>query len=164
METHALNRLITEWLARAHPAPETAQAEWAHHGVALLPLGVLFAAVRLPGDLVHAAVGSHAHAQVAAVLQERLQGPVIHDYRTTGPCYYALINWGAGVVQQLDQDEDAPCLGKDTYLGVPRLDRQEPPGTYWTVSPKYDGNLCVPQAVRDLIVAGRQELAQHAAV
>lgn len=157
-----MDRLITEWLARAHPVPQQAHAEWSHQGVALLPLGGLFAAVRLPCELVQAAVGYEEPALIAAAIQEWLSGPVIHDHRTAGATYYALINWGAGVIQQLEQAEDAPCLGKGTYLGVPRIDRREPPGTYWVVPPRRDGDLCRPAAVRSLVAAGRCELAQRA--
>jgi hypothetical protein len=160
MEPQALNRLITEWLARAHPAPEQARAEWSNQGVALLPLGRRFAAVRLPGAMVHAAAGSDVPDIVAKALSERLSGPVIHDHRTAGPTYYALIQWHAGLVW--DYGETAPCLQGDTYLGVPRIDRREPPGTYWVVAPRYDGDLCRPQAVRELIDAGHQQLIQHA--
>jgi hypothetical protein len=157
-----MDRLITEWLDRAHPVPQRARAEWSTQGVALLPLGELFCAVRLPGELVYAAVSSADTDQVAAILGELLRGPVIHDHRTTGATYYALINWGAGVIQQLERAEDTPCLGQGTYLGVPRIDRRKPPGTYWVVPPRYDGDLCRPAAVRSLIAAGRQELAQRA--
>ncbi|MEV6947053.1 hypothetical protein AB0N07_34850 [Streptomyces sp. NPDC051172] len=157
-----MDRLISEWLARAHPVPQRARAEWSNQAVALLPLGGLFAAVRLPGELVHAAVNSEDASQVASALDALLQGPVIHDHRTTGPTYYALINWGAGVIQQMDHNEDAPCLSTGTYLGVPRIDRREPPGTYWVVPPRYDGDLCRPGAVRSLIAKGRRTLALHA--
>ncbi|WP_416985940.1 hypothetical protein [Streptomyces sp. T028] len=125
--------------------------------MALLPLSGLFAAVRLPGELVHAAIGCEEPCQVAVALRERLQGPVIHDHRTTGPTYYVLIQWHAGLVW--DYAEAAPCLYGDTYLGVPRLDRLEPPGTYWVVPPRYDGDLCRPQFVRELVDAGRRQLA-----
>jgi len=157
-----MDRLISEWLARAHPVPRQARADWSNQGVALLPLGNLFAAVRLPGGLVCAAVGCEEPDQVAVALDELLHGPVIHDHRNTGATYYALINWGAGVIQQVEQDEDAPCLGKGTYLGVPRIDRRQPPGTYWVVPPRYDGDLCRPRAVRSLVATGRRKLAQHA--
>jgi hypothetical protein len=157
-----MDRLISEWLARAHPVPQQARTEWSKQGVALLPLGGLFAAVRLPGELVYAALRCEDPDQVAAALRVWLRGPVIHDHRTAGATYYALINWGAGVIQQMDQEEDAPCLGQGTYLGVPRIDRREPPGTYWVVAPQHDGDLCRPAAVRSLIATGRQELAQRA--
>ncbi|MGW1746741.1 hypothetical protein ACWCRD_14190 [Streptomyces sp. NPDC002092] len=158
-----MDRLISEWLARAHPVPQRAHAEWARQGVTLLPLGKLFCAVRLPGDLVYAAVSSADADQVADALGKLLHGPVIHDHRNTGAMYYALINWGAGVIQEMDQNQDAPCLGAGTYLGVPRIDRREPPGIYWVVPPRYDGDLCRPGAVRSLVANGRRRLALRAA-
>jgi hypothetical protein len=156
----ALDRAITEWLARAHPVPQQARVEWSHQGVALLPLGRQFAAVRVAGSLVHAALRSDDPGAVADGLFLRLRGPVIHDHRTAGPTYYALIQWHAGLVW--DYGETAPCLQGETYLGVPRIDRREPPGTYWAVAPRYEGDLCRPQAVRELIDAGRGQLALHA--
>ncbi|WP_051827475.1 hypothetical protein [Streptomyces bicolor] len=158
----ALDRTISEWLARAHPAPQQACSEWSDQGVALLPLGRLFAAIRVPADLVYAAVGSEDSAQVADILRMWLRGPVIHDHRSVGPTYYALIQWHAGLVW--DYGEHAPCLHGDTYLGVPRIDRREPPGTYWVVPPRFEGDLCRPQAVRELIDAGRRQIASHASV
>ncbi|ANS65504.1 hypothetical protein SLINC_3280 [Streptomyces lincolnensis] len=157
-----MDRLISEWLARAHPVPEQVLAEWSSQGVALLPLGELFAAVRLSGALVHAATGSEQPDQVAAALKEQLRGPVIHDPRGTNQTYYPLIQWHAGLVW--DYNRSAPCLRDDTYLGVPRLDLREPPGAYWAVPPCYDGNLCRPQAVRDLIDAGHRQLIQQLSV
>ncbi|MFE9440978.1 hypothetical protein ACFYO2_18650 [Streptomyces sp. NPDC006602] len=162
METQVLNRLIAEWLALAHPAPAQVRAEWSNQGVALLPLGRRFAAVRLSGVLVYAALDSDDPSVVAEALFERLRGPVIHDNRTAGPTYYALIQWHAGLVW--DYNRSAPCLRDDTYLGVPRIDRREPPGTYWVVPPRYDGDLCRPQAVRELVDAGHRQLIQQTLV
>jgi hypothetical protein len=50
-------------------------------------------------------------------------------------------------------------LGPGVYLGVPRIDRRQPPGTYWVVPPRYAGDLCRPQAVAALIEVGRRQLA-----
>lgn len=158
----ALDRAIAEWLAGAHPVPEQAREEWSSQGVALLPLGQRFAAVRLAGVLVYAALDSEDLGVVTEALSERLRGPVIHDNRAAGPTYYALIQWHAGLVW--DYNRSAPCLRDDTYLGVPRIDRREPPGTYWIVPPRYDGNLCRPQAVRDLVDAGHRQLIQQTLV
>lgn len=162
METHVLDRLIAEWLARAHPVPDQVRAEWSSQGVALLPLGRRFAAVRLSGVLVYAALDSDDPGVVAEALAERLRGPVIHDNRAAVSTYYALIQWHAGLVW--DCNRSAPCLRDDTYLGVPRIDRREPPGTYWVVPPRYDGDLCRPQAVRDLVDAGHRQLIQQTLV
>ncbi|GAA3839237.1 hypothetical protein GCM10022206_91890 [Streptomyces chiangmaiensis] len=151
-------RAISEWLARAHPVPERARTEWATQGVALLPLGARFCAVRMKADVVHAAVATEDPSQVSAALGELLRGPVIHDRRTVGGTYYALIQWHAGLVWA--HQELAPCFGQDTYLGVPRVDRRDPPGAHWVVAPRYEGNLCVPRAVTALIEVGRRRLAE----
>ena len=60
VHTSADRRLATEhWLLSTLPEPsrERARVEWQEHSVALLPLGTLFSAVRLPLDLVLAAAG-----------------------------------------------------------------------------------------------------------
>ncbi|MCX4700443.1 hypothetical protein [Streptomyces sp. NBC_01373] len=112
--------------------------------------------------LVYAALDSDDPGLVAEALSDRLRGPVIHDSRAAGPTYYALIQWHAGLVW--DYNRSAPCLRDDTYLGVPRIDRREPPGTYWVVPPRYDGDLCRPQAVRDLVDVGHRQLIQQTLV
>lgn len=153
MDRATLDGYITAWLARAHPHPEQAHAEWNERGVALLPLGARFSVVRLPERLVHAAVGSTDLDTVEAALAERLQGPVIRDTFANGRPYYPLIQWHAGVVWETD--EDAPCLGEGTYMGVPSLGRVTPPGTYWLIRPRVEGDLCRPEAVQRLIQQAR---------
>ncbi|MFF0737729.1 hypothetical protein ACFYVK_39720 [Streptomyces chartreusis] len=81
--------VVRQWLATAHEIPARAQAEWADQGVALLPLGRRFAAIRIPGTLIDAAVGSDTPDRVAGVLRTVLDGPVIHDRLSTGPVHYA---------------------------------------------------------------------------
>jgi hypothetical protein len=156
----AVDRLIAEWLSRAHPVPEQALAEWSAQRVALLPLGERFAAVRVAADVLHAAVGREEPGRVADALAWLRTGPVIHDHRTAEATYYALIQAHAGLVGS--EDLLAPCLGKGTYLGVPRIDRREPPGTYWVVPPRHDGDLCHPETVRSLVRTGRQALTHYA--
>lgn len=156
----ALDRAITEWLVRAHPAPDRARAEWATQGVALLPLGERFAAVRVAADVVHAAVSSDHRDQVAMVLGELLGGSIIYDRRVAGGTYYALIQGHAGLVWAYDKF--ATCLGHGTYLGVPRIDRQQPPGTYWVIPPRHEGDLVAPRNLVALIKAGRRRLANSA--
>jgi hypothetical protein len=156
----ASERAIAEWLTREHPTPIQVWTEWAAHGVALLPLGKRFAAVRMTMDVVHAAVGSDSADQVAEVLVALLDGPVVYDRRVTGATYYALVQWHPDLVWA--HDEVAPCLGRGIYLGVPRIDRRKPPGTYWVVAPRYAGDLCAPEAVAALVDIGRQRLLQSA--
>jgi hypothetical protein len=156
----ALGRVIAGWLAQAHPAPERAREEWATQGVALLPLGERFAAVRMPSDVVHAAVETEDPDQVAVLLGELLGGSVIYDRRVAGGTYYALIQGHAGLVWPYD--DVATCLGHGTYLGVPRIDRQQPPGTYWVIPPRYEGDLCAPRRIVALVEPGRSRITEHA--
>ncbi|MGW2134291.1 putative ATP-grasp-modified RiPP [Streptomyces coelicoflavus] len=155
----ALDRAISEWLARSDPDPERVRREWAAQGVALLPLGERFAAVRMPARFVHAAVRSEKLDEVAVALGESIGGSVIHDRRAIGgSTYYALIQGHAGLVWPYD--DVATCLGHGSCLGVPRIDRQEPPGTYWVVPPRYEGDLCAPRAITALVRNGQAQLAQ----
>lgn len=139
-----------EWLARAQQQPAHAWHEWSETGVAMLPLGRRFVAPRLSEELGHAALGGrHAPAEVASVLMQFLDGPVIFDGRSMGGTYYPLMRpLGASVWEHQDV---APLLAEGTFLGVPRLDRLEPPGTYWAVPPRAAGDLCEPAAVDALI-------------
>lgn len=160
MNRDATERAITEWLARTHPDPAQAHTEWVEHGIALLPLGRRFAVVRVPERLIHAALGTSHLDEITRLLTDRLKGPVIRDSRSMGTPYYALIEWHAGLVW--DTDEEAPCLGDGTHMGVPRLDVVAPPGAYWLVPPRDAGDLCRPQAVRDLIEDARSVLVAAA--
>ncbi|MFC8679823.1 hypothetical protein ACFUEN_44985 [Streptomyces griseorubiginosus] len=149
--------LIDSWLALCHGNPRSARDEWQTQGVALIPMGYRLCAVRLRGDLVRAAVGSDDENEVAAALADRLGGAVISDHRSViTDRYYALINTHAGLVWDLE--EDAPCLGEGVFLGVPALQRRRPPGAYWAVPPRYEGDLCRPESVRLLVADGLREL------
>lgn len=149
-----MERAIMTWLSRAHPVPAQAYAEWSNCGVALLPCGKQFAAVRVPSPLMHEAVGSENADEVKAALQTMLSGPVLIDYRGTGAgVYFVLVQWHAGLVWE--PDDEAPCLTTDTYLGVPLITRTEPPGPHWVIPPSFDGHLCQPRLVRELIARGR---------
>jgi hypothetical protein len=148
--------VITHWLATTHKVPSRAYTEWTDQGVALLPLGRRFNAIRIPGDLLHAATHSSAPERVAQTMRDMLDGPVIHDHLTTGPTYYALVPYrprtpwlGAN---------DTPLLGPDTYLGIPALEHTTPPGTYWVTPPRHRGDLCAHDTVFDLILTGRRAL------
>jgi hypothetical protein len=147
---------IIEWLARVHGQPRKAEAEWQAQGVALLPMGDRLSAIRLRGELVHAACGTDDPGQVAAALAELLDGAVIRDRPPADVTYYALIEAHAGLVW--DREDDAPCLGDGFYLGVPALHRLAPPGPYWVLPPRRESDLCRPQAVRDLIATGLERL------
>ena len=155
----ALATALGAWFARSRPTPEQAHREWRESGVALLPLGSRFDAVRLPGPLVQAALGVTAPQEVSARLSPLVEGPVIYDGRTLGGSYYALMK--PCRPRAWKHQGTAPRLGHGTYLGVPRLDRTGPPGTYWAVPPRFEGDLCEPAAVAALVGLGRSALDEH---
>ncbi|MEV6756922.1 hypothetical protein [Streptomyces sp. NPDC051214] len=140
---------IAEWLARAQQNPAQAWREWSEGGVALLPLGSRFVASRLSEELVHAAAGRSEPQPVAACLEQLLDGPVIYDNRTMGGTYYPLMRCQSRTSWKYQHI--APLLAVGTYLGVPRLGRLRPPGTFWVVPPREVGDVCEPAAVGDLI-------------
>ncbi|MEW2525390.1 hypothetical protein [Streptomyces sp. NPDC047071] len=137
-------RAVSQWLAEADPRPGNAWAEWEAHGVALLPLGRRFDALRLPAEQVHDVVGSDEAQTLVTVLRVWLDGPVFRDCRSSMGPYYVLIAPGA------DWGGPAERLSTDTYLGVPR------PGhatmlCRWVVLPPYPGALCAPRHVHTLL-------------
>lgn len=150
------DRFIEEWLLQGADSMNRGRMEWQTQGVALVRCGRSFAAVRIPARLVHAAAGSDDLETVRAALERHLSGPVIHDGQSVSG-YYVLIQWHTGLVW--DGEDDTPCLGDDTFMGVPQLGRRYPPGTYWVVAPRRDGDLCRPALVRSFIERARQRLA-----
>lgn len=158
----------TYWLLSTHPAPIRARQEWTDNKVALLPLGTLCSAVRLPARLVHAVAGCSNPADVDAFLDEVLDaGAVICDPR--GLRYYALVP-GSMPTTWRDAAEDwrplgVEFLGRGTYLGVPRVDIVEfDPQTYisyWAVPMPSAAALCTPLSVARLIAAGKRALGEE---
>lgn len=165
VHTAADRRLATEhWLLSTHPRPKQARAEWKQHGVALLPLGTLFSAVRIPADLVQAVAASSVPEDIDVFLAEALDGgPVICDLHQAR--YYALVpasmpkTWRQAADDWRVQDVD--CLGRGTHLGVPRLDVTAYAGpfvSYWSVRMPSMATVCQPLDVARLIAAGVHEL------
>lgn len=168
VHTSADRRLATEhWLLSTRPDPKRARHEWNTDGVALLPMGGLFSAVRLPARLLLAIVGGKAPSRdVDALLDEVLEGgPVICDPRHQR--YYALVpatmprTWHQAADDWREVDVD--CLGRGTCLGVPSLTAVEPRGldSYWSVPMPSAGILCAPLAVARLIAAGVHQLVEE---
>ncbi|WP_331748214.1 hypothetical protein [Streptomyces sp. NBC_00648] len=148
---------ITNWLASAHHVPAQARREF-DVGIALVPTGEKFDAIRLPSPVVHAAAGSQDPDAVAAYLTEALKnGAVIHDAYGIGVWYYALVPPGTHTHWQVP---DVECLRPGTWLGVPRLDLTARPGPHWTLPPTTVGSVCTAQAVADLVALGQNRLRQ----
>ena len=145
-----------------------ARLEWREEGVAMLPLGTLFSAVRLPIRLITAITGPLKLPEIDAFLADALDGgPVVCDLN--GLRYYALVpasvprTWRDAAHEW--RDADADVLGRDTLLGVPRLDATEatPARTsYWSVPMESMGMLCAPVKVARLIAAAQDQMARDA--
>jgi hypothetical protein len=157
-------RLASEhWLLATLPAPsrDRARLEWEQHQVTLLPLGTLFSAVRIPGRLLVALTGITEAPKLDQFLRETLDGgPVICDPRFRR--YYALVpasmprTWHQALDDWRAMDVD--CLGRGSYLGVPRVDAVQwtrPRATYWSAPMDSPSTLCSPVEVARLIAAGR---------
>ncbi|MFI1001974.1 hypothetical protein ACIP10_15270 [Streptomyces galbus] len=167
--TAAERRLAAEhWLLSAARSRPRARIEWTNMGVAMLPLGGIFSAVRLPACLVLAASGERLAParEVDAFLASALNGPVICDPHSR--VYYCLVpgsmprTWTAAASDW--RTLAVAVLGTDVLLGVPRLDRTEfNPATYesyWAVPMESAGVLCAPLSVARLISAGVHALDQ----
>ena len=161
----------TQWLLCTLPAQgrDRARTEWRQHGVAMLPLGTLFSAVRIPGSLIHALTGTLEPREVDPILAEALRGgPVICDPHR--PSYYALVHASMPRTWRDAAEDwssmDVAVLGRDTHLGVPRVDAValDPVtrASYWSVPMESAGMLCDRLAVARLIAAGRHVLEEGA--
>ncbi|MGW7073047.1 hypothetical protein ACWGII_41235 [Streptomyces sp. NPDC054855] len=152
MDTQQSDRAISQWFARSQQGVAQASREWTDRGVALLPCGTRFCAVRLSGRLVHAACGTDLTEAVRGTLAGMLAGPVICD--AFGSHYYALVDPTPPLAWQYE--EVAPLLGAGTYLGVPATHLTHPPGTFWLVLPDLPGDLCALTSVTALIAMGQR--------
>lgn len=141
------------WLSAACSDLSLPRAEWAERGVALLPCGILFSAVRLPVALVHAAAAAAGVRDAQTFLNDTLAGPVFLAPQCQN--YYALIGARSGRHWSAPGTE---CLGPGTQLGVPSTDRielTEDLVAYWVVPMDGPGTLCNARDVYQLVHLGR---------
>lgn len=154
---------VEHWLACAHRAgPEEALREWQEQGAALLQLGVLFSAVRIPGSMVTAlAHGWTDPAEVDPWLARTLEGgPVISDWRFNR--YYALVPASMPATWKAQIDswgvDCVAVLGRDTSMALPSPAATEyDPNLYdgyWAVPMASPAELCEPLVVARFIAAG----------
>ncbi|MFH9673409.1 hypothetical protein ACH4L5_14240 [Streptomyces sp. NPDC017405] len=96
--------------------------------LAVLPLRPELGAVRIPGGIVHAAVGTDDREKVAATVRDQLNGPVIQDVRTAlGPTYWALVSyradarWDGGGYAAARSRNLPGCAGHRSHRAARRL-------------------------------------------
>lgn len=146
--------LVSQWLASAHARPSTAWREWRHGGIAMLPSGRAFDAVRISAAIIHSAAQSGDSDVVARYLGRVLDGSVIHDAYDTSVWYYALVPLGS--CTQYDSPENAQLLTPETtWLGVPAVHRTARPGAYWLLPPRHREDWCDLSGVDEVIRIGR---------
>lgn len=114
-----------------------------------------FAALSLPEDIVHAAIGTTDPDAVAWLLGASLDGPV---YRDAGQ-YFAIVPPGA---PPLPLDEVGLFRGDE--LDLPEAHQQAPAdGAYWCALPRAAGSRCRVPDVARLAVRGRVRAREEAA-
>ncbi|MEU3251705.1 hypothetical protein [Streptomyces sp. NPDC006997] len=167
-------RAVERWLLEGLSESARAQAhmEWEGFGAALLPLGILFSAVRIPGRLVAVLAGVDAPRDAPRALDVFLAealhgGPVICDPHR-GWRFYALVpvsvpqTW-AQATEGGRQDLDTEVLGPGWSVGVPRVAAVGYPAhglvaSYWSVPMTSPGHLCEPLRVARLIGEAAHQL------
>ncbi|WP_369379256.1 DUF6415 family natural product biosynthesis protein [Streptomyces sp. cg36] len=155
--TDQATRSVSDWLASAHPTPATARQEWTRHGLALLPTGRVFGAVRIGAAIIHAAAQSGDPGTVGAYLARTLGGPVIHDAYAASVSYYVLVPPGTCAHHNTP---DAQLLTPGTtWLGVPAPHRTARPGPYWICPPRHREDHCPPTGIDAVIRLGRRRAA-----
>ncbi|MEU1265557.1 hypothetical protein ABZ473_26495 [Streptomyces cellulosae] len=147
---------VEQWLLCAAKDRDQARAEWEQDGGALLRCGGLFSAIRLPLALVAAAAGTDDRQHVAAYLADALHGggvfvdevfQQVYFLVPTAACQPGQTGWLRGM-------PDAGTLHSEAFLGVPRpctSDRRR----YWLVEMGGPGDLCTPDAVKQLVAYAR---------
>ncbi|RDG34542.1 hypothetical protein [Streptomyces corynorhini] len=143
---------ISRWLASSTEHPERAYEDWKRGTPAVLRTGVRFDAVRMPPQLVHAALGTATADDLPAALKGQLDGPVIADWAT---CYYALVPVGTCAAWR---EPVGTMRGAGGWVGVPRLDQRGPDGVHWITPAAAPGHLCRPDYVAALLHRGRARL------
>ncbi|MGW0952829.1 hypothetical protein [Streptomyces sp. NPDC002545] len=151
-----------EWLYRAAPSRGTAEGEWTHQGVALLTAGVIWDAVRIPyGALgVDPEQDNETEALRGRMEELELSGPAFCDpYR---PFLYILVPPGTDEQWPLTLGPaGVECLGGTRpyvhYVGVPRVDRLQPPGPHWVTLPDGSSRFTNPRHLFQVLQARIEE-------
>ncbi|MCX5239848.1 hypothetical protein OG824_32065 [Streptomyces prunicolor] len=146
---------VTHWLLAAARDRAQALAEWDKTGTTLLPCGGILAALGVPADLVHAAVGTTNTADIPGYLAAAFHGgPVIVDGRGG---YYALVRPASGT-QTRRLPARLTYFGRGLRLEVPQPGLTDPAqhghAPYWAVPMDGPGDLCQVDAVIQLAIVG----------
>lgn len=156
---------VTHWLLAAAPDRTHARDEWTNLGTTLLPCGGILAALGLPTDLVHAAVGTSNPTDIPEYLVAAFHGgPVIVDGNGG---YYALVRPGFGRHPRA-LPPGVAYFGRGFRLEMPRPGLTDPARhghrPYWAVPMDGPGDLCQADAVIQLAIVGRYRRLKEGAL
>ncbi|MEV4740458.1 hypothetical protein [Streptomyces sp. NPDC049555] len=143
-------KAAARWLVSRATHPRDAWEEWAYGRPAMLRMGAHLEALRLPAGLVHRVAGGEEPGVVRDALRRGGVGwGVIVGVH--GRSYYVLVPPGTS---RTWDDGRIACAGPGDYLGVPAVERDAPPGSYWLLPPpEGPGELCSAAAVVALVAA-----------
>ncbi|CAM5300285.1 hypothetical protein AB0F92_40525 [Kitasatospora aureofaciens] len=147
-------RAVAHWIAASAPVPQLTLTDWSRSGLAMLPTGVQFAVVEMPGAGVRSAARTDNVRLLDRYLARGLnRGPVF--------CYDAHDAYFALVPADAARDWPLPevrCLGLGQTAAVPRpgLTRDGGGRAFWAVPMSAPAMLCPARLVANLIRAGRR--------
>ncbi|MFG2814749.1 hypothetical protein [Streptomyces sp. NPDC048410] len=150
------------WLAGAHPKHKRVLRHWDEGHDELMPLGGRFAAVRIPGRIMHAAARDTTLEAIAAVARDVLRGPLIAGRYAEQQTFWALVPCRAHVYWP-SYLKDTPYLGAGSYLNMPPPyctrppTEDELPTPYWVAPPRYRYDLCSREQVFNVIVRATRD-------
>ena len=137
---HARRMAAQNWLLQAAKHRHTARMEWTEQGVAVLTAGLAWDVVRVPYDVLDPAFdrGTGPAALLRRLDDAQVFGATFCDpYR---PLLYVMV--APGTDRHWNRDlarAGVECLGGTRpyvrLVGVPRVERTEPPGPYWLIPP-----------------------------
>ncbi|BCM72947.1 hypothetical protein CFC35_40275 [Streptomyces sp. FBKL.4005] len=144
------------WASLKGEEQKQARIQWTEAGgIALLPCGGLFSAVRAPAHLVWAAADTEELPVVDAFLRQWFDGGAAFADLHALLSYFLVPSSTAWKWT----DRHLPgveYLGRDHYLGVPAVHLTEPQGRgYWCLPMDSAGDLCYPAVVEKLLHHGR---------
>lgn len=153
---------VGTWLLMAAQDVSLARAEWINDGGALLQCGTQFAAVCLPGWIVHAAAGTNDPVKVSGFFAEALEGGGIF-YEARQRRYYALTPASAEKDWQV---QSTVIFGRHASLVVPSPALAVPGEglMYWSLPMNGPGDLCMAGDLAMVADIGRARAAEREAL
>lgn len=124
---------VQAWLASADPDTTHAYVWWQGRGIALMPLGRLWDAIK---------ADHHPGTPLPP-------GPIIADL--DGHVFYALVPVGTATTWDVPGTE---ALGDTAYLTIPALNRTASPGPHWLQPPTAPGQLVDPDELQTVLLGG----------